>query len=602
VAIKNNLSQSIENIIHLLNIRQYTKANSLIEQYISSSTANHNLWHLKAVALKELGHIELCEEALKKSLEISPGFMPALMNLAQLYKYKNEIDLAIETYLSILKISSSDANVLFNLGVLLNKSNKYVEAEIYLQKAFKLNNQDINIKIALGQSYLNQEKFELAIRLFDQVLVKDNNNLAALNNKGIALRKLCRWKEAIESLQLGLNVAPNQIELIKNLASCYTLTGDLSKSKLLYKKALNLSPLDLDAHHWLNQLLWEQKDPEFLDSYRKAISSTNNSNQLMLSLGHKLYLAGEHKEARETLQKSLRINNNHAPTLIKLGVVLRELEEFELSQQYLTKAAAIDNSYLAQEELGISHLCLNQPLKAIKIFDLLIGDSPHLQGCLAYKATALKLLKSAEYDYLCNYEHVLVTQIAAPEGYLSIEDFNNDLVLALRSYHFGKTNPLDQSLVTGSQTSEKLFDYHVPIFQQLRKSFRAQVLDFLATLPKDDKHPLLSLNTGDYTETDTWSVILKNSGFHKNHHHPAGWYSGSYYAKLPSIITDPTEKQGWIKFGQPGFKMLCQPKEDKIIEPKEGMLIRFPSYFWHGTIPFKSDQERITVSGDIAPI
>ena len=297
MAIKNNLSQSIENIIHLLNIRQYTKANSLIEQYISSSTANHNLWHLKAVALKELGHIELCEEALKKSLEISPGFMPALMNLAQLYKYKNEIDLAIETYLSILKISSSDANVLFNLGVLLNKSNKYVEAEIYLQKAFKLNNQDINIKIALGQSYLNQEKFELAIRLFDQVLVKDNNNLAALNNKGIALRKLCRWKEAIESLQLGLNVAPNQIELIKNLASCYTLTGDLSKSKLLYKKALNLSPLDLDAHHWLNQLLWEQKDPEFLDSYRKAISSTNNSNQLMLSLGHKLYLAGEHKEA-----------------------------------------------------------------------------------------------------------------------------------------------------------------------------------------------------------------------------------------------------------------------------------------------------------------
>ena len=521
MAIKNNLSQSIENIIHLLNIRQYTKANSLIEQYISSSTANHNLWHLKAVALKELGHIELCEEALKKSLEISPGFMPALMNLAQLYKYKNEIDLAIETYLSILKISSSDANVLFNLGVLLNKSNKYVEAEIYLQKAFKLNNQDINIKIALGQSYLNQEKFELAIRLFDQVLVKDNNNLAALNNKGIALRKLCRWKEAIESLQLGLNVAPNQIELIKNLASCYTLTGDLSKSKLLYKKALNLSPLDLDAHHWLNQLLWEQKDPEFLDSYRKAISSTNNSNQLMLSLGHKLYLAGEHKEARETLQKSLRINNNHAPTLIKLGVVLRELEEFELSQQYLTKAAAIDNSYLAQEELGISHLCLNQPLKAIKIFDLLIGDSPHLQGCLAYKATALKLLKSAEYDYLCNYEHVLVTQIAAPEGYLSIEDFNNDLVLALRSYHFGKTNPLDQSLVTGSQTSEKLFDYHVPIFQQLRKSFRAQVLDFLATLPKDDKHPLLSLNTGDYTETDTWSVILKNSGFHKNHHSSA---------------------------------------------------------------------------------
>jgi len=597
-----NVSKSIEKVIHLLSVRQYTQANLLIEQCMCSTIENYHLWHLKAIALKELGQLRLCEEALKKSLKLSPKFIPALMNLAQLYKYKNQVDLAIDTYISILDISSIDTAVLFNLGVLLNKINKYVEAEIHLKKALTLNNKDINIKIALGQSYLNQDKLELAIQLFDQVLLHSNNNLAALNNKGIALRKLCRWQEAINTLQLGLTIAPKQIELIKNLASCYTLTGDLSKSKLLYKKALNLSPLDLDAHHWLNQLLWEQKDPEFLDSYKQAINSTNNANQLMLSLGHKLYLSGEHKEAKEILQKALQIDNNHVPTLIKLGVVLRELEEFELSQQYLSKAISLDNSYLAQEELGISYLCLNQPKEAIKIFDLLINHSPHLQGCLAYKTTALKLLNSAEYDYLCNYEHVLVTQIAPPKGYLTIEDFNKDLVLTLRDYHFGKTNPLDQSLVTGSQTSEKLFDYHVPIFQQLRQSFSAQVLDFLDKLPKDAKHPFLSLNTGDYTESDTWSVILKNAGFHKNHHHPAGWCSGSYYAKVPSIVTNLQEKQGWIKFGQPGFKMINQPKADKIIKPKEGMLLRFPSYFWHGTIPFKSHQERITVSGDIVPI
>jgi hypothetical protein len=48
--------------------------------------------------------------------------------------------------------------------------------------------------------------------------------------------------------------------------------------------------------------------------------------------------------------------------------------------------------------------------------------------------------------------------------------------------------------------------------------------------------------------------------------------------------------------------MMNQPKADKIIKPKEGMLLRFPSYFWHGTIPFKGHQERITVSGDIVPI
>jgi hypothetical protein len=31
------------------------------------------------------------------------------------------------------------------------------------------------------------------------------------------------------------------------------------------------------------------------------------------------------------------------------------------------------------------------------------------------------------------------------------------------------------------------------------------------------------------------------------------------------------------------------------------MLVLFPSYFWHGTVPFASEQARLTVAFDVLP-
>jgi hypothetical protein len=37
------------------------------------------------------------------------------------------------------------------------------------------------------------------------------------------------------------------------------------------------------------------------------------------------------------------------------------------------------------------------------------------------------------------------------------------------------------------------------------------------------------------------------------------------------------------------------------VQPTPGTLVLFPSYFWHGTIPFNTTDERITVAFDVVP-
>jgi hypothetical protein len=39
----------------------------------------------------------------------------------------------------------------------------------------------------------------------------------------------------------------------------------------------------------------------------------------------------------------------------------------------------------------------------------------------------------------------------------------------------------------------------------------------------------------------------------------------------------------------------------KLIEPRVGRLILFPSYYWHGTTPFSEEADRLTVAFDVVP-
>jgi hypothetical protein len=38
-----------------------------------------------------------------------------------------------------------------------------------------------------------------------------------------------------------------------------------------------------------------------------------------------------------------------------------------------------------------------------------------------------------------------------------------------------------------------------------------------------------------------------------------------------------------------------------MVRPEVGTLVLFPSYMWHGTVPFTSQQPRLTVAFDLLP-
>jgi uncharacterized protein (TIGR02466 family) len=99
-----------------------------------------------------------------------------------------------------------------------------------------------------------------------------------------------------------------------------------------------------------------------------------------------------------------------------------------------------------------------------------------------------------------------------------------------------------------------------------------------------------------------WAVVLRAGGVQTAHYHPAGLVSGVYYAQVPEVIVGGAGEAGHIRFGDglSEFPELLPDLElTRSLKPREGLLVLFPSSYWHRTVPFDSAQDRICVAFDV---
>jgi hypothetical protein len=288
--------------------------------------------------------------------------------------------------------------------------------------------------------------------------------------------------------------------------------------------------------------------------------------------------------------------------LVRAGLAALEFDAVTALALAERALRAVPANAAARSLLAAALLGAGDAHTALTHCEALLAIAPDDQYYIALKATAWRLLGDDRYAQLCDYPNrVLQVPLAAPPGRSDLQEFLTDVTRSLNRLHDPHGHAqLFQSLREGTETTQDLVRSTDPAIQALFAAFAAPVGQYLEQVGQGPD-PLQRRNHGRWRFNGSWSVRLRSSGYHTNHVHPRGWISSACYIALPEGVSTGTSDDGILKFGEPGIATSPALAAEYSVRPREGMLVLFPSYFWHGTVPFSGTQPRLTVAFDAVP-
>lgn len=488
----------------------------------------------------------------------------------------------------------------------------------------------------LGLVRIRQDRLDEAARLLADADRLRPGQPRLLLNHGKVLAALGRWDEAEKILERGLGLAPApalQADLAADLfavqrrqhkreaalataalvqrldpartafdAERFDLLQEMGRDDealALLQTMLTRDPGNPALHRRYNELLHVTgRQEQMFRSYDAAPPSM----ELSLDKAALLAQAGRNEEAHATCAALLAREPDNLVVLLRAAALLSQMGRADEALTRLEKARLERPGELGLTAgIGNAALMSGDPQKAAAMLEAVVAQAPHDHNSLARLSTAWRLLDDNRDEALMGYDDLVqVFDLEPPEGFGDMAAFNAALEEELQQLHPPRREFPGQSLRRGTQTAGHLFGGGYPLVERLKTRIDETVARYIADLGADALHPLRGRRRKGFAYSGSWSSRLADCGFHVNHIHPMGWISSCYYVGLPAAVADESAKQGWIKFGEPDFESGLPIR--RAIKPEPGRLVLFPSYMWHGTIPFAGREKRTTIAFDVVPL
>src|SRR5947207_160654 len=588
--------------------------------------------------LLRAGSFRAAHDQLETILAANPGFVEALRLLAGTKQVLGDAAAAEELLRRALTLDPNWTPTLATLGELLLGSGRASEAEALLQRAAggsppypraalllaryyndtgrpaqalavagplctggkadaELAAQHISALVALGRQ-------EEAVAGYRSLVAAAPDNLAAAHALAIALNTTGQHEEAERVAQHTLARGHKTAALYNTYARSLIALGALDRAEAALRDCLQLEPRLIEAQDSLAQLIWLRtgdvaQATAVLDD---ALRTFATDEALWAAKAAILQGAGDARAAYACLAQWAA--RPQAPPTLLVRAALAALEFDSASALTLAERALrlLPANAAARSVVAAAQLGIGDARGALQHCETLLTNSPDDQYLIALQTTAWRLLGDDRYAQLCAYRSlVFPLQLEAPPPWPDMVSFLADLRVSLNRLH----NPhghalLFQSLRHGTETTQDLSRSADPVIQALFESFAAPIGRYLERIGHG-ADPLRRRNNGRWRFNGSWSVRLHTSGFHTNHVHPRGWISSACYIELPDGMSDPRSEEGVLTFGQPSLVTTPALSADYSVRPEVGLLVLFPLSCWHGTLPFHSDQARLTVAFDAVP-
>lgn len=541
---------------------------------------------------------------MRRSLEVNPNQPAVLNNLGNCYKRNGQQNTAINLYNKSLKLQPNYYDAAKNLALTYLDINRPELAREIIDTYAQYSNLDTKLENILGKVCLAEERYLEAVTRFKELALHAPHDFTIRHNLALSLRLSGKPQDALIHYKWLADQGFEDANFLHNYANNLTDLGMVNDAVLYYEKALEKQPGYVYTHKNLNNLYWELgEQTSFLSSFTRTFNTQYDSAELKLVYCDFLMRLQQYEQVEAFCKQHKGELRNQAHYYDVLGRVCSKQRRVDEAVRYHIQAVEMDEDNTDFiNNLAKTLIEAGRFEEAEKyLISFLDGNEDdqlaiaHLGVCWRRQGKYDQYLRIHEYD-----NFVRPYQIAIPEGYSSIKDFCLELCDFLRTQHTTEHQPLEQTLHHGSQTQANLFDNQHPLIVKFVKQIEIALSQYKNDCKFTPKGELGLPYCKDHFFSGSWSVRLKSNGYHNNHVHPMGWLSACFYVELPNVVDSSEDNSGWIKFGEPQLNLLEPLLPEKFVKPKVGTVVFFPSYMWHGTVPFSSEEERITIAFDVA--
>jgi tetratricopeptide (TPR) repeat protein len=417
-----------------------------------------------------------------------------------------------------------------------------------------------------------------AAQLYGHVLRYNPDDLVALNNLGLLLGGLKQYGESEALLARATRVAPGRADAWVNLAVVLSQQNKLDDAIGCCRKALAIAPENRHAQNTLAAALAD---------------------------------AGRHDEAIALLERIVRKRPGYATGHAYLGTLYAKRGLHEQAVASFARAVQADpEDGVSLAAAGECLLLLGRAAEALPLLERALALEVYDVRALALKTLALaETGRTDEERALSDPGRLIHRMTLADLGYAAgdIDALNRGLAEFAAAEAGMQEDPAQYATYKGWHSTTNLAGARNAAVDALKQVIRRGFDARLARLAEEDPaHPFVRAAPKDYA-LDLWCVRLSGGGGKMLPHiHLAGWLSGVYYVEVPGVVDDPAAgRAGWIEFGPPRADIrLSRRPLARAVKPEPGLLLTFPSYFWHDTVPLpvENREQRLIFSWDHQPV
>lgn len=607
---KRDLRQDLQRIqTHLLQ-GQFDAGIRVCREVLTYAPREPNTLYMLGVASAQVGDAETTREAFSTALEFTPDRVDLLLNYGNFLREISAPAEALPLHQRAASLSPQMPDAWKALATTQLRLDLSDEALFSANKFISLAPKDAMAWELAAAAAQKLQRLDDAIAMLSRGIRLIPGSASLNYALGQIYRQQSNFVDAARAYQVAHNLGYRSADLFRNTAEALLESGRAQDAVEFARLGLDQFSTDIELQQVVTRLHVESNSPgdPLGDLITAARMHQTNADLWETAIGFLKYL-DRHDDQQQLVREALSSGCPKTPRLLSLeAIALCDEGSFSgMAGAYEKLLADHPNEPGVKFDFAVQLLKAEQPERAETLLAEILEIEPFDQLALAFRCAALRTMGDRRESSLIDYDQMVFDiQVPVPNGYSSASAYFDEVAAILETLHHTQAHPIDQSVRGGTQTNGFLFRIAEPLISSLEQQIRVAVLDAIRRFPTDSRHPFWGRNVAvssvnDVLFSGAWSVRLRAQGYHTNHVHPKGWISSALYIAVPPEVAGATDDAGYIQFGAPEEKLGLNLPPVRTVKPEVGKLVLFPSYMWHGTIPFESWESRITVAFDIVP-